>query len=85
MNVPNPLAVLFLVVAGAGLLAVAWRGWRRGELPAGSAGWRAYRPNREDNPLAFHFYFVLYLCAGIALLVWGLLLMLGMAPPLRLR
>ena len=69
MNVPTPLAVLFLVLAGAILLVVAWRGHQSGELPAGAAGWRAYRPNRDDNPLAFYFFLLVYLCAGMALVV----------------
>jgi len=30
------------------------------------------RSNREDNPLAFHVFLVLYFCGGMALAVWGL-------------
>jgi hypothetical protein len=56
-----------------------------GELPAGTAYWRAYRPNRDDNPLAFHCYLILYVGAGMALLVWGILAATGGAPPMRLR
>ncbi|HZW51377.1 MAG TPA: hypothetical protein VFF05_05930 [Rudaea sp.] len=54
-------------------------------MPAGSEGLRAYRPDRDENPVAFHFFFVLYVCGGIALCVWGLLELGGMAPPLRWR
>lgn len=79
------LSALFLIACGSLVLAMAYRGWRNGELPAGASGFRPYRPNREDNPLAFHFYLALYVCCGIALAVWGLLALIGMAPPLKLR
>lgn len=82
---PVWLGSLFLIGFGSGVLAVAWRGWQTGELPAGRRGFSAYRPNREDNPFAFRFFFALYICAGIALVVWGLLVLIGMAPPLKLR
>jgi hypothetical protein len=82
---PAWLGALFLIACGSGLLAVAYRGWRDGELPAGAKGVHAYRPNREDSPLAFHTFLVLYVCGGIALAVWGLLALIGMAPPLELR
>ena len=79
------LGALFLIAIGSGVLAVAYRGWRDGELPAGAKGWQAYRPNREDNPLAFHAFLALYFCGGMALAVWGLLVLIGMAPPLKWR
>ncbi len=79
------LGGLFLLAIGAGLLAVARRGYREGELPAGSNFSRPYRPTREDNPVAFHFYLLVYLCGGAALVLWGLLSLLGMAPALKLR
>lgn len=82
---PAFIGALILLALGAGVLAVAYRGWQHGELPAGSRGFSAYRPNRVDNPLAFHFYLVLYLCGGTALTVWGLLSLIGLAPPLALR
>lgn len=34
---------------------------------------RAFRPNRDDNPLAFRFFLALYYRGGMALAVWGLL------------
>jgi hypothetical protein len=67
------------------LLVVARRGYVSGELPAGTAYLRLYRPNRDDNPLAFYFHLALYACAGMGLLVWGILAMVGGAPALRLR
>lgn len=85
MNVSQLPGALFLMIIGAGVLAVAYLGYRKGELPAGSSFLRAYRPNRTDNPLAFHCFLVLYFCAGMALAVWGLLILIGMAPPLKLQ
>jgi amino acid transporter len=82
---PRTLGSLILIVLGAGVLAVAWQGYVAGVLPAGSAGWRAYRPNRQDNPLAFHFFLALYLCGGMALVVWGILALFGAAPALKLN
>jgi hypothetical protein len=82
---PGWLSILVLFGFGSGILAVAWHGWRKGELPAGSRGLRPYRPNRDENPVAFHFFLALYACGGIALCVWGLLELGGLAPPLRWR
>jgi hypothetical protein len=79
------LGSLFLILMGAGLLAVARRGYVSGELPAGVAYYRPYRPNRDDNPLAFHFFLALYFCSGMSLLIWGILALFGGAPPMRLR
>ncbi|MGH7311642.1 MAG: hypothetical protein ACREJV_00585 [Candidatus Rokuibacteriota bacterium] len=79
------LSVLFLIVTGVGVLVVARRGYVSGVLPAGTAFFRPWRPTRDDNPLAFHFFLALYFCAGMALLVWGILALFGGAPPLRLR
>lgn len=76
---------LLLIAFGAGVLAVAWRGYRIGELPAGTRGFHRWRLNGVDNSLAFHPFFAFHPCAGIALAVWGLLILLGMAAPLKLR
>ena len=75
----------FLMGAGVFLFLVARHGYHSGELRAGRAYYRAYRPNREDNPLAFHFYLVLYLCSSVVLTVWGILALLGAAPPIKWR
>jgi len=57
-----------------------------GELPTDANGLRgSYRPGRACDPLAFRLFVLLYLCCGMALLVWGLLVLVGMAPALRLR
>ena len=82
---PSWLGAVLLIACGSGVLAVAYRGWRDGELPAGAKGRHPYRPNREDNPMAFHFFLVLYFLGGFALTVWGLLALVGMAPPLKMR
>ncbi|WP_407276597.1 hypothetical protein [Halothiobacillus sp. DCM-1] len=72
--------------SGGGGRGCCWRArWKTGELPAGARGFSAYRPNRVDNPFAFHFYPALYVVSGMALAVWGLLVLVGMAPPLALR
>lgn len=76
---------LLLIAIGSGLLAVAYRGWQDGELPAGAKGLSAYRPKREDSPAAFYFFLVLYVGGGVAIAVWGLLALIGMAPPPDLR
>lgn len=67
----SSLGALFLIAFGSGVLAVAYRGWRDVELPAGAKGVHAYRSNREDSPVAFHVFLVLYVCGGIALAAWG--------------
>jgi hypothetical protein len=83
---PRWLTVIFLIGVGSVVLAIAYRGYHTGELPAGSNGFAApYRPNRNDNPLAFHFFLILYGVAGISLCVWGLLAMIGLAPPIAWR
>ena len=82
---PSWAGALFLIACGSGVLAVGYRGWRNGELAAGARGLHAYRPNRKDHPLAFRFFLVLYFSGGMALTVWGLLALIGMAPPLELR
>lgn len=79
------MTTLFLFIFGLGLLVVAYRGYRKGEIRAGSSGLRPYSPTREDNPLAFHFFITLYVFSGFALLLWGILVLAGMAEPLPLN
>jgi hypothetical protein len=86
MTLPQWLSAFVLLAFGSGILAVAWQGYRDGELPAGPNGLRGrWMPNRTANPVAFHFFLVLYFCGGMALAVWGLLALVGMAPPLKLQ
>ena len=79
------LSSLFLIGMGVLLLAVARRGQVTGQLRAGVAGWRPYRPSRVDNPVGFYFYLALYYTSGMVLTVWGILALLGGAPPIRWR
>jgi hypothetical protein len=85
MELPGVLGGLFLLGVGAGVLAVAWQGWRDGELPAGSRGFTAYRPSRAGEPAAFHFFLALYVASGGAALVYGALMLAGVVAPLPLR
>ena len=83
---PRWLSAILLLGFGAGLLSVAWGGYRAGTLPGGAFGpFRSWHVSREENPLAFGLFLALYVCAGFALCVGGLLESLGMAPALRLR
>ena len=83
---PALLGGLILLLFGIGVLAVTWQGYRRGELPAGSNFFSgSYTPTRADSPFAFHCFLALYLCGGIVLAAWGLLMAFGMAAPLKLR
>ena len=79
------MTTIFLFIFGIGLLVVAYRGYLRGEIRAGSSGLKPYTPTREDNPLAFHFFILLYIAGGLSLLVWGILVLAGMAEPLPLN
>jgi hypothetical protein len=83
MTASSAPSALFLRAIGGEVLAVACHGFRSGELPAGCRRLRAYRPRRADSPLAFHFFLALYFSGGMALAVWGLLILAGMAPPLK--
>lgn len=75
------VGALFLIVMGAGVLAVARLGYLSGEVRAGPFS----RPRRDEEPLAFHLFLGLYFFGGFAMTVWGLLILVGMAPPLPIR
>jgi len=81
MSGPDVLGSLLVLGMGAGVVAVAWRGWQAGELLAGRGLCGGGRLTRERNPLAFPFFFALYVCGGTAAAVWGLLALLGAVPP----
>jgi hypothetical protein len=49
LNVSQLPGAVFLLAIGAGVLAVAYLGHRKGELPAGTSFLRACRPSRIDN------------------------------------
>lgn len=71
---------LLQIALGFGILVIAYQGYRSGEVPAG-AGWRA---GKDDSPLAFHCFLTLYICGGLALLVWGVFALAGLAEPMPL-
>ena len=74
-----------VIALGIVVLAVVRRGWLAGEVPAGVAYFRPYRPNRAENPVAFHFYVALYFVGGVVLVVWGILALFGAVAPIPLR
>lgn len=77
---------LLLIFFGAGLLLVARRGWRDGEIPAGAYFLRGrFLPSRRNNPLVFHLFVLLYIVLGLWLGVYGLQILTGSAEPLPLR
>jgi hypothetical protein len=79
------VTTVFLLVVGVGLLAVAYRAHHVGEIRAGLAGFKPYRPTRAQRPGAFYFYLTLYICGGLVLLVWGVPVIAGVARPLPLK
>jgi len=76
-------STIALLALGILTLFAAWRGHISGELVAG--GFRGYRPNRQDNPRGFYFYLGIYIVAGTAWTVWGMLVLLGLLRPLPWR
>jgi hypothetical protein len=84
-TLPAYVAAPFLILVGVVVLWVADRSRATGWIPAGSSGFRPYRPTRDDNPFAFRFYQALYVVCGSGLVVYGLLMALGRVAPLPLR
>jgi hypothetical protein len=82
---PQWLSVVVLLGLGAALLRVAHNGWREGRVRAGNSIRGVWHAERDAHPLAFRFFVGMYYCAGMALCVWGLLVMVGMAPGMRWR
>ncbi len=72
----------FLFFFGIGLLAVAYQAYRKGEIRAGSSGFKPYTPTREENPVAFYFFLSLYLVCGFTMLIWAILVLAGIAQPM---
>jgi len=73
---------IFLLGLGAALLWMTLTGYRDGELRAGSGLLKPYRRNRDDKGSTFT-----WRCTSAAEwdCVWGLLALIGMAPPLKWR
>lgn len=75
---------LLQVLFGLGLLVIAYRGHQNGEIRAGTGPSKPYTPSRSANPLAFHFFLLLYICGGLAILVWGVFALFGLMEPMPL-
>lgn len=78
------IAALAILLFGALLSLVALQGQRSGSLPAGANFLRPLRVSRDDNWGMFHLLLALYGAAGLALEVWGVLAIIGLAPPPKL-
>lgn len=82
----NAIPNLFILCMGALVLAYAWHGYKTGEVRAGSNGlFEIYRPNRWDNPLAYHFFLGMYFLGGMAMIIWGIYSLIGRAEPIPLQ
>lgn len=79
------MTTAFLLFFGVGLLIVSYRGYRDGAIRAGPGGMRPLAPTREENPLVFHLVILLFLFGGFALLMWGLIALVGLTEPIPLR
>jgi hypothetical protein len=75
------IAALAILLLGAFLSLVALQGQRTGSLPAGANFVRPLRVRRDENWGAFHLLLLLYGGSGLALEVWGVLAIVGLAPP----
>jgi hypothetical protein len=84
-TLPVSVAAPLLILFGVGVLWVVHRSRTTGWLPAGSKGFRAYRPSRDESPFAFRFFQLFYVACGAALVVYGVLMAKGDVPPLPLR
>jgi hypothetical protein len=78
------IAALAILLFGAILSLVALQGQRSGWLPAGTNFLRSLRVTRDGNWGAFHLLLVLYGASGLVLEVWGVLALIGLAPPPRI-
>lgn len=77
-------SLLFLVF-GLGLLLMDWRSLKSGSLPCGPNGLQGRLEFTRDNqPFGYWVMFVLYGGAGIALVVFSIRLLAGLATPLPL-
>lgn len=53
------------LILGLVLIAVGAWGLFRGEVMAGSRGFKANTYNREDNPVLFYLFVAMYVAAGV--------------------
>jgi hypothetical protein len=64
---------LLMLLMGLGVVAIAFNGVRVGHLPNGPNGLRQGEGvRRDDNPVGFWFFFLLYLGLGGTAIVYGL-------------
>lgn len=63
---------LFLLVFSAICGGIALDGLRTGVVRAGNWGFRAYRPSRDANPLAFWFFVGAYGLLSASLAIYSL-------------
>lgn len=77
---------IFLLVMGVLILAVAYQSLSRGWLPFGSNGLKGrLEIQRESNPAGYWAVMALYCVGGVGLLVYALLILARVCPPLPLR
>jgi hypothetical protein len=80
----HALQSIFFLGMGLLLLWVDWRGLQRGRLPFGSkAYFETLVYERAVSPGRFWFAFALYLCVGIGMLGYAVLLAAGAVPAVR--
>jgi hypothetical protein len=74
---------IFFLVMGAGLVLVALQGIARGWLPNGPKGFkRGEGVSREEQPVGFWLFFLLYSAGGCSVAIYALRLLFGDAAPL---
>jgi len=80
------VGAVFVLVLGVGLAIYAFRAFESGEVRAGPNFLRGvFTPTRDDNPGLFYAFVLLYLCGGVALTAWGVLMAFGLAAPIPLN
>ena len=84
-TLPVSLSTVFLVAVGVLFLWGAHRAHRTGEIRGGSAGFRAYRPQRSESPFGFYSLQLIYVLFGSWLLIRGILTAVGAVAPLPIR
>jgi len=64
---------LLILIMGIGMIAVAVQGAVRGWLPNGPKGFQEGEGvRREDQPIGFWFFFLLYIGLGVSAAVYAL-------------
>ncbi len=77
---------IFFLLLGLGLLLVDYQSLRRGWLPCGPNGLSGRLEfHRDRQPILYWLMFLLYGAAGVALILFAVRLLFGVAEPLPLR